>query len=450
MEVARTMLIFAKAPMFLWAEVVAIACYTLNRSLAHTLHGKTYYELLKGKKPKLKAKADIGIFAGYAPTKKAYRIYNKRTCKIQETVHVTFNELTKALTSVQSSTSLRPNPMAPGHNGAGPEIAPDLPFMTIVIEDAPSATTITSPSQTSPPNTSVDASENTTTTSGSESFGNSKMSNQRTSKKRYNILAGLMPFVGLKWVYKIKQDEYGDVLKNKARLVTKGYRQEVGIDFEESFALVARLEAIRLFIANAASQNMTNFQTDVKTTFLNDELNEVIYVSQTKGFVDSDLPTHVYKLKKALYGLKQAPRARYDKLSRFLTSIEFSKSVVNPTLFTRKTGKHISLDYKFLKIPEESSLIKDFSFALRAFADADYASCQDTRRSTPGSSQFLKDKLQVENRVVEVYLLETKYQLADIFTNALPKERFELLLPLLGMKQLSPESLKELQESANE
>ncbi|GKE63552.1 integrase, catalytic region, zinc finger, CCHC-type containing protein, partial [Tanacetum coccineum] len=119
MEAARTMLIFAKAPLFLWAEAVATACYTLNRSLVHTLHGKTYYELLKGKKPnlqyfrvfgslcyptndyddvgKLKAKADIGIFVGYAPTKKAYRIYNKRTRKIQETVHVAFDELTEGL-----------------------------------------------------------------------------------------------------------------------------------------------------------------------------------------------------------------------------------------------------------------------------------------------------------------------------------------------------------------
>ncbi|GJW81156.1 retrovirus-related pol polyprotein from transposon TNT 1-94 [Tanacetum coccineum] len=134
LEAARTMLIFAKAPLFLWAEAVATACYTLNRSLVHTLHGKTYYELLKGKKPnlqyfrvfgslcyptndyddvgKLKAKADIGIFVGYAPTKKAYRIYNKRYFgKIQETVHVAFDELTEGLTSVQTSSGLVPQQM---------------------------------------------------------------------------------------------------------------------------------------------------------------------------------------------------------------------------------------------------------------------------------------------------------------------------------------------------
>nr|GEX15684.1 retrovirus-related Pol polyprotein from transposon TNT 1-94 [Tanacetum cinerariifolium]GEX15690.1 retrovirus-related Pol polyprotein from transposon TNT 1-94 [Tanacetum cinerariifolium]GEX35929.1 retrovirus-related Pol polyprotein from transposon TNT 1-94 [Tanacetum cinerariifolium] len=117
-------------------------------------------------------------------------------------------------------------------------------------------------------------------------------------------------------IYKVKLDEYGDVLKIKVRLVAKGYRQEEGIDFEESFAPVARIEAIRIFIANAASKNMTIYQMDVKTAFLNGELKEEVYGSQTEGFIDSHHPTHVYHLKKALYGLKQAPRVWYDTLSR--------------------------------------------------------------------------------------------------------------------------------------
>nr|GFA28416.1 retrovirus-related Pol polyprotein from transposon TNT 1-94 [Tanacetum cinerariifolium] len=95
----------------------------------------------------------------------------------------------------------------------------------------------------------------------------------------------------------------------------KGYRQEEGIDFEESFALVARIEAIRIFIANAASKNMTIYQIDVKISFLNSELQEEVYVSQPEGFIDPDHPTYVYRLKKVLYGLKQAPRAWYDTLS---------------------------------------------------------------------------------------------------------------------------------------
>nr|GFB79298.1 retrovirus-related Pol polyprotein from transposon TNT 1-94 [Tanacetum cinerariifolium] len=165
----------------------------------------------------------------------------------------------------------------------------------------------------------------------------------------YNVI-----IIPLKWIFKIKLDEYGEILKNKARLVAKGYRQEAGIDFEESFASVARLEAIRLFIAYATNRNMLIFQMDVKMVFLNGELKEEVYVSQPKGFVDPDRPSHMYRLKKALYGLKQAPCAWYEKLSRFLMSIGFSKGVVDPTLFTRKSGKHILLDYKFLKIPEAS------------------------------------------------------------------------------------------------
>ncbi|GJZ13375.1 retrovirus-related pol polyprotein from transposon TNT 1-94 [Tanacetum coccineum] len=155
--------------------------------------------------------------------------------------------------------------------------------------------------------------------------------------------------IALKWIYKVKLDEYGNVLKNKARLVAKGYRQEEGIDFEESFAPVVRIEAIRIFIANAASKNMTIYQMDVMTTLLNDNLKEEVYVSHPKGFVDPDHLTYVYRLKKALYGLKQAPRGLWYP--------------------------------------------KDTAMALTANADADHAGCQDTQRSTSRSAQFLGDKL---------------------------------------------------------
>ncbi|GKF05419.1 retrovirus-related pol polyprotein from transposon TNT 1-94, partial [Tanacetum coccineum] len=120
--------------------------------------------------------------------------------------------------------------------------------------------------------------------------------------------------IELKWIYKVKKDKLGGVLKNKARLVAKGYHQEEGINFEESFAPVSRIESIRIFIANAANKNITIYQMDVKMAFLNGELREVVYVSQPKGFVDQYNPNHVHRLKKALYGLKQAPRAWYDML----------------------------------------------------------------------------------------------------------------------------------------
>lgn len=108
-------------------------------------------------------------------------------------------------------------------------------------------------------------------------------------------------------------------------MVAKGYFQEEGIDLEESFAPVARLEAVRIFLAYAAHRNMVVYQMDVKMAFLNGELREVVYFSQPEGFVDPERPNHVYLLKKALYGLKQAPRAWYDKLSAFLLANKFSK-----------------------------------------------------------------------------------------------------------------------------
>ncbi|GJT17656.1 retrovirus-related pol polyprotein from transposon TNT 1-94 [Tanacetum coccineum] len=149
--------------------------------------------------------------------------------------------------------------------------------------------------------------------------------------------------ITLKWIYKVKLDELGGILKNKARLVAHGYRQEKEINFEDSFSPVARLVAIRIFLAFAAHMNMVVYQMDVKTTFLNGNLREEVYVSQPDGFVDPDKPNYVYKLKKALYGLKQAPRAWYDMLSSFLISNDFSKGSVDPTLFIRREGKELLL-----------------------------------------------------------------------------------------------------------
>ncbi|GJZ84120.1 retrovirus-related pol polyprotein from transposon TNT 1-94 [Tanacetum coccineum] len=146
--------------------------------------------------------------------------------------------------------------------------------------------------------------------------------------------------IKLKWLWKNKKDEDQTVIRNKARLVAKGYAQEEGIDFEESFALVARLEAVRLFIAYATHKSFPIYQMDVKTTFLNGPLKEEVYVAQPDGFVD---PEKVYHLRKALYGLKQALRAWYDELSNFLMSKGFTKGTIDPTLFTIRYGEDILL-----------------------------------------------------------------------------------------------------------
>ncbi|GKC51967.1 retrovirus-related pol polyprotein from transposon TNT 1-94 [Tanacetum coccineum] len=314
--------------------------------------------------------------------------------------------------------------------------------------------------------------------------------------------------IALKWIYKVKLDEYGDVLKNKARLVAKGYRQEEGIDFEESFSMVARIEDIRIFIANAASKNMTIYQMDVKTSFLNGELKEEVYVSQPEGFVDPDHPTHVYHLKKALYGLKQAPRAWMDSydpvdtpmVDRLKLDEDPLGTPVDQTRFRSMVSSLMYLTASRLDLVFDYP--KDTAIALTAYADADHAGCQDTRRKAGNIAMsrscaqilwmrsqlsdygfaFNKIALYCDNRsafalccnnfqhswskhidirhhfireqvkkvVVELYFMTMNYQLADIFTKALPRERFEFLLPRLGMKSMSPETLKRLPEGERE
>ncbi|GJR63304.1 retrovirus-related pol polyprotein from transposon TNT 1-94 [Tanacetum coccineum] len=423
--------------------------------------------------------------------------------------------------------------------------------------------------------------------------------------------------ITLKWIYKVKLDELGGILKNKARLVARGYRQEEGIDFEESFAPVARLDAIRIFLAYAAHMNMIVYQMDVKTAFLNGILREEVYVSQPDGFVDQDNPNHVYKLKKALYGLKQAPRAWYDLLSKFLLSQEFSRGTVDPTLFVRRQGKDLLLvqiyvdDIIFASTTPElcdqfskimcsqfkMSIMGKISFFLRLqilqsprgifinqskyaleslkkygmkssdpvdtpmvekskldedtqgeavdptyyrgmigtlmylTANADHAGCQDTGRSTSGCMKLLGDRLvswsskmhksvaissteaeyiamsgccaqilwmrsqltdyglgfnkipmyhdnksaisiccnnvqhsrskhidigfhfikeQVKNGVVELYFVNTEYQLANIFTKALCRERIEFLINKLGIRSFTPKTIKQLADEAEE
>ena len=147
-----------------------------------------------------------------------------------------------------------------------------------------------------------------------------------------------MSLIGTKWVFRNKLDDSGVIVRNKARLVVQGFNQQEVIDYDETFALVARLEAIQILIAFAAHMNFKLFQMDVKTTFLNGYLKEDVYVEQPPGFEDSDLPNHVFKLDKALYGLKQAPRAWYERLSSFLLENGYKRGSVDKTLFLKDKG----------------------------------------------------------------------------------------------------------------
>nr|GEZ48696.1 retrovirus-related Pol polyprotein from transposon TNT 1-94 [Tanacetum cinerariifolium] len=245
--------------------------------------------------------------------------------------------------------------------------------------------------------------------------------------KRLNVWVLVPPDnltpLALKWLFKNKLDEEKTVIRNKSRVVVRGYRQEEGIDFKESFAPVARMEAIRIFLAYAAHKSFTVFQIDVKTAFLNGSLKEDVYVCQPEGFIDADHPSHVFKLKKALYGLKKEPRA-WSRLVvrgyRQEEGIDFKESfapvsrmeaiMIFLAYAAHKSFTVFQMDVKtiFLHGSLKEDVIfrylqgtinmglwytKDSGFELAGFLDADYAGCKDTFKSTSGGAQFLGEKL---------------------------------------------------------
>nr|XP_011459700.1 PREDICTED: uncharacterized protein LOC105350050 [Fragaria vesca subsp. vesca] len=171
--------------------------------------------------------------------------------------------------------------------------------------------------------------------------------------------------VGTKWIYRNKSDEHGNVIRNKARLVAQGYSQVEGLDFDETFAPVARLESIRLLLAIACHLRFKLYQMDVKTAFLNGLLEEEVFVEQPKGFQDPHHPNHVYKLKKALYGLKQAPRAWYDRLSTYLVGKGYARGKVDKTLFVRTEKEHFMVAQVYVDDivfgSTSDSLVKQFT-----------------------------------------------------------------------------------------
>ncbi|GKB72455.1 retrovirus-related pol polyprotein from transposon TNT 1-94 [Tanacetum coccineum] len=391
-EVARTMLIYAKALLFLWAEAVATACYTQNRSIIRLRHDFD----------ELTTMASEHSSSGYAlyemtPLQNPLHYPEPATSTgspSSTTVDQDAPSPSNSQTTLETKSPIIPNYVEEDNHDLDVTHMNNDPFFGISIpendsEASSSLNVIPTVVHTAAPN-----SEHVTKWTKDHPLDNIIGELERPVSTRLQLheqalfcyydafLTSVEPknykdaltqacwieamqeelneferlevwelvprpdkvmVITLKWIYKVKLDELGGILKNKARLVARGYRQEEGINFEESFALVARLDAIRIFLAYAAHMNMIVYQMDVKTTFLNGILREEVYVSQPDGFVDQDNPNHVYKLKKALYGLKQAPRAWYDLLSKFLLSQEFSKGTVDPTLFIRRQGKDILL-----------------------------------------------------------------------------------------------------------
>nr|GEX16229.1 copia protein [Tanacetum cinerariifolium] len=307
-KAAHTMLIYVQALLFLWAEAVATACYTQNRSIVRLRHGKTPYELLHGKLPDLSFLHDL-LFQPL------------------------FDELL--------TPPPRVNPPAPAVITPIAEVIAPVPAestgspsSTTVDQDAPSPSKSQTTPKTQPPNIPNDVEEDNHDIEVAH-MGNDPLFVDIQSEARRT----------------------GGILKNKARLVARGYHQEDGIDFEESFALVVRLEAIMIFLAYAAHKNMVVYQMDANTAFLNGDLREEVYVSQPNGFVDPDNPNHVYKLKKALYGLNQAPRANGNDL--LLVQI-----YVDDIIFAASTPELCDIFAKIMCLKFKMSMMGKISFFL--------------------------------------------------------------------------------------
>ncbi|GKA03502.1 retrovirus-related pol polyprotein from transposon TNT 1-94 [Tanacetum coccineum] len=456
-EAACIMLIYTKALLFLWAEAVATTCYTQNRSIIRLRHGKTPYELLHDKLLDL-----------------SFSMYLVHSA-IRQMIDILFQPLFDELLSPPPSV----DPPAPE---VITPIAKVVALFLAASTGSPSSTTI---DQDAP--------------------------------------------------HLVKLDEIGGILKNKARLVTRGYRQKEGIDFEESFA--SGLDsAIRNFLTFAAHYDMIVYQMDVKTTFLNDIQREEVYVSQPDGFVDQDNPNHEFfkgtvdptlfirRQGKDILLISQSPRGIFLNQSKYALEslkkygMESSNPVDTPMVEKSKLDEDTqrkTIDPAHYRgmigiLMYLTASIPDLTFAgtlvsKTAYADTDHAGCTDTRRSTSGCMQLLGDRLvswsskrqkspaissteaeyiamsgccaqilwmrsqltdyglgfnkipifhfikeQVENGVVELYFVNTEYQLAGIFTKALCRERIEFLINKLGMQSFTPETLKQLADEVKE
>nr|GEZ11505.1 retrovirus-related Pol polyprotein from transposon TNT 1-94 [Tanacetum cinerariifolium] len=331
-EAGRTMLSATKVPLFFWAKSIATTCFTQNLSLVTPRHEKTPYHVINDGKPyvrffyifdslcyivkdgenldKMKEKGDACIFVGYSTQSIAFRVFNKRTRVILENIYVNFDELPQMASDHVSSDPIpQCQRMALEHDSLspGPQCQENVPhaartvtmsneldflFSSMFDELLNGSTQVVSKSSVV---TTADAPNQFTTRLQLESDGEMCMfafTVSRTEPK--NIKEAMADSA---WIESMQEELH------------QFDRLNEGVDFEESFAAVARLEVVRLFIAYAAHKSFTVYQMDVKTTFLYDALKEEVYVNQPDGFVDPYHPDKVYRLKKALYGLKQAPKA---------------------------------------------------------------------------------------------------------------------------------------------
>jgi len=411
-EMARVMIHSKNLAQHLWGEVVNTACHIINRVYLRPETNKTPYEIWRGKKSTVKyfktfgskcyilrdrenlgkfdTKSDEGIFLGYSTNSRAYRVFNKRTESMMESINVVVDdeEVQRLISREEkqfdsAEPSVAPTDIIDPSSNESPDESPSSPTTS----DTTPTTSEDEDTPTNPPKRSwvkhnhppqkllgnVDegrrprsrVSQSTSEVANQVSYscylaqkearkvdealqdeGWVSAMHDEVHQLTRNDVWTLVPrpveqnIIGTKWIFKNKTDEHGTVVRNKARLIAQGYTHIEGVDFDETFAPVARLESIKILLSIACHLDFKLYQMDVKSAFLNGVLQEEVYVEQPKGFQDPHHPHHVYKLKKELYGLKQAPRPWYERLTTYLLVKGFTRGQADRTLFIRQQGTH--------------------------------------------------------------------------------------------------------------
>ncbi|GJS15896.1 putative ribonuclease H-like domain-containing protein [Tanacetum coccineum] len=456
-EVARTMLGDSLLPTTFWDEAVNTACYVQNRVLATKPHNKTPYELLHGK---FDGKVDEGFLVGYSINSKAFRVFNTRTRKVEENLHITFLENKPNVVGSRPdwlfdidllTNSMNYEPVTAGNQtnkNAGikdnVDAIPTQQYILLpLLYDSP---------QRSEDAVADDAGKKTNEKPINERkvmipaltefllldtadllntgiFSGAYDDEDEEPKKAIQALDDpiyieamqkeLLQFklqkvwtlvdlpngkraIGTKWVFRNKKDERGIVVRNKARLVAQGYTQEEGIDYDEVFAPVARIEAIRLFLAYASFMGFIVYQMDVKSAFLYGTIEEEVYVCQPPGFEDPQFPDKVYKVEKALYGLHQALRAWYETLSTYLLENRFRRGTIDKTLFIKKDKGELTFFLGLqVKQKDDGIFISQDKYVADILKKFDFATVKTTSTPIETNKALLKDE---EAKDVDVHL----------------------------------------------
>nr|GEV71461.1 putative reverse transcriptase domain-containing protein [Tanacetum cinerariifolium] len=455
-EAARMMLSASQLLLFFWAEAIATACYTQNRSIIILTHGKTPYHIINYRKPsikhlyifgcicyitrdgenldKMKEKRDQCILASdydnpdLVPQRQD--VYSSANADVpsQQELDMLFGPLydeffntgSNPSTNVQSTSapSTHTNVHAKENDNDQAEEGEHVqdaeftnPFCVPAKEVAESSSQNIDPKMCMYALTMSTAEPKNIKEAMTDSTWIEAMQEELHQFDRLQVWELVdKPFgksiIKLKWLWKNKKDEAQTVIHNKARLVAKGYAQEEGIDFEESFALVARLEAIRIFIAYAAHKSFPIFQMDVKTDFLNGPLKEEVYVAQPDGFVDLD---HPEKLSNADHTGCIDSRKSTSGGIQFLGDklVSWMSKKQNCTAMSSAEAEYMALSASSIAI-----------------------SCNPVQHSRAKHihTQYHFIKEQVENGIIELYFVRTEYQLADMFAKALPEDRFKYLV----------------------